>query len=333
MELFTGAEPSPWKPWLIASVAAIAILGVALGLMKLLGLFDIPTDDAGAKTLAAALGLVGSVLATAITLIGTVVKYSIDDRNARLAAVEAGRNYALALEAENRNRIEAAIRAVDLLSENNKDATGHQIGGALLALSSLGEFDLAVALLAQLWRTRLVSRDVAHQVLSWALSRGSEDSQLRAGALLWENPDQIVRGGYKIWPIRGRGWRTDLPEDCRHAMAAAAVQCMKLVEARDNGDKRKLRFPAQVLYEALEDKLPEVSDMAAASLRPLVEALDKALPKARVMYVGEGDVLSVENIVERLGDFMEQGPKTRAGEWAESEILEALAPVAGGPSD
>ena len=92
----------------------------------LLGLFDIPKDDPGAKTLAAALALVGSVLSAAMTLVGTVVKYSIDDRNARLAATDASRNYALALEAEKRNRIEVAIRAVNLLSENNKDTTHNQ---------------------------------------------------------------------------------------------------------------------------------------------------------------------------------------------------------------
>src|SRR5690606_5158659 len=104
-----------------------------------------------AKTLAAALGLMGSVLSAAVALVGIVIKYSVDERSARMAAAEAARNHVLALDAAKRNRIEAAIRAVDLLSENNQNATNHQMGGAVLALSSLGEHDLAVALLDDLW--------------------------------------------------------------------------------------------------------------------------------------------------------------------------------------
>jgi hypothetical protein len=76
---FTPDEPSPWTPWVAGFLAAIAILGIALGMMKLAGLLDIPTNDTGAKTLAAALALVGTVFSAAVTLVGTVVKYSIDD--------------------------------------------------------------------------------------------------------------------------------------------------------------------------------------------------------------------------------------------------------------
>ena len=79
-EFFTTAEPSSWKPWLVASLAAVAILGTGIGLMYAAGLFDIPKDDTGAKTLAAALALVGAVLSAAITLVGAVVKYSIDEK-------------------------------------------------------------------------------------------------------------------------------------------------------------------------------------------------------------------------------------------------------------
>jgi len=109
-ESFAPPEPSKLTPWLVASAAALSVLGSALILMKISGLLNIPKDDTGAKTLAASLGLIGATLSAAVTLVGTVVKYSIDDRNARLAAVQAGHNYALALDAEKRNRIEAAIR-------------------------------------------------------------------------------------------------------------------------------------------------------------------------------------------------------------------------------
>ena len=196
---FKVPEASSWKPWLIASGAALAILAIPLGLMWSLGLFEIPKDDTGTKTLATALGLIGSVLSAVITLVGTVVKYSIDDRNAQLAAAEKARTHALAVEAEKRNRIEAAIRAVDLLSENNKDTTENQIGGAVLALVSLGELDLAVALLAQLWPKGLTSALVAEVVLRQALKTvktGSADTQISAAAVLLQNANQIQQDVY-----------------------------------------------------------------------------------------------------------------------------------------
>ncbi len=222
-QLFSTAEPSTWKPWFIASIAAIIILGVALGLMVLLGLFDIPKDDPGTKTLAAALGLFGSVLAAVVTLVGTVVKYSIDDRNARLASIESSRNYALALEAEKRNRIEASIRAVDLLSENNKDSTPSQIGGSLLALVSLGEFDLAVTLLSELWSTGLTSTNIAEVVLREALKSGSTITQISASTILEQNAIQIDLGNSHIWPIPNLGWRKDLDGHCRIGLVRAEL--------------------------------------------------------------------------------------------------------------
>ena len=105
IESFKVPTPNPWKPWLIATAAAVVILAIALGTMFSFGLFEAAKDDS-AKTLAASLGVVGAVLSAVVTLIGIVVKYSIDDRNAQLAMVESGRNFWLAIEAEKRNRIE-----------------------------------------------------------------------------------------------------------------------------------------------------------------------------------------------------------------------------------
>lgn len=320
-DLFRATEPNPWKPWLIASIAAIAILGIAIGLMFLLGLFEIPKDDPGAKTLAAALALIGSVLSAAVTLVGTVVKYSIDDRNARVAAIEAGRNYALALEAEKRNRIEAAIRAVDLLSENNKDSTQNQIGGALLALVSLGELDLAVALLAQLWPTGLASSHVAEEVVRGALENGSESNQVSAGSVLLQNAERIQMKDGHIWPIPNMGWRTDLPQNCRLGLVLAAAKWMKSQIAKN---PNALPDAAVVLYQATADPDPILKDIAAASLRPLVQAL----PETFWIYTGENR-LTVKQIAKRLATFPDV-PETNPGALFQSEIRKLLMQAPGG---
>ena len=186
------------------------------------GLFDVAKDDTGTKTLAASLGIVGAVLSAVVTLIGIVLKYSIDERNAQQTALESSRNFWLSIEAEKSNRIEVAIRAVGLLSENNKDTTIHQVGGALLALVSLGELELAVSLLGTLWPEHLISRQVADIILRKALLDDSDDLKSIAATVLLYNADQIEVQNDFIWPIPDLTWWSDLPAGCRLSLVCAA---------------------------------------------------------------------------------------------------------------
>jgi hypothetical protein len=318
---FKVEAPNAWKPWLIASIAAIAILGIALGLMEVLGLFDIPKEDAGTKTLAAAFALVGSVLASVLTLVGTVVKYSIDDRNARLASVEASRNYALALEAEKRNRIEAAIRAVDLLCENNRDTTENQMGGALLALVSLGELDLAVTLLAQLWPKSLKSPEVAEVVLEAVLESGSKSAQISAASLLRQNAEHLQQPDYYIWPLPDLQWRTDLPGNCRMGLAQAAGRWLKIEILKD---RQRMPSAAVVLFQVLSDPDGYIRDIAVGALRPLT----LAFPASLGSYYGDNIGVSIKDIADRLGDFQGQLLTQQAFD-LESEIRDLLGSKAG----
>ncbi|MCZ6718418.1 MAG: hypothetical protein O6944_04595 [Gammaproteobacteria bacterium] len=319
-DFFKVAAPSPWKPWIIASVAALAILGIAVALMNSVGLFEIPEDDPGAKTIAAAIALIGTVLSATMALVGTVVKYSIDDRNSRLAAVEASHNYALAVEAEKRNRIEAAIRAVDLLGENNADATGSQIGGAMLALVSLGEVSLATALLSQLWPSGLAAPTVAEIVIAEALKTGSEDTQRLASVVLYKNADQIQQAGFHIWPISDPGWDTELPGNARLSLALAAAHWL-VSDLKSGG----LRLPsgAAVLYQALNDPDDIVKDIAASSLKPLIQKV----PETAWIYTDQKRLTAPE-IAARLTQFPDE-PLTSHGVQVESDIRELLEPSDG----
>jgi hypothetical protein len=293
---FVAAKPNPWRPWVAASIAAVAILGIAISLMALLGLFKTPQNDTGTKSLAAALGLVGAVLSAVVALVGTIIKYSIDDRNARQADIEASRNYALALQAEQRNRIEAAIRAVDLLSENNEDATKSQMGGALLALVSLGELDLAVSLLSQLWPTGKTAPAVAEAILTASFRSISEQTQTSASIVLLQNASKIAQAGYNIWPITHLGnvcWRTSLNENCRLGVVLSAAEWLVSVVA---DQPPSLRDPALVLYQALQDPNTNIRDIAAACLRPVV----KALPDSYWADNGTGLRVTVADIASRL---------------------------------
>jgi hypothetical protein len=253
----------------------ITILSVAILAMPVLALAQ-----------GTALALVGTVFSAAVTLVGTVLKYSIDDRNARLAFVEAGRNYALASDAEKRNRIDTAIRAVGLLGENNKNATEPKIGGALLALVSLGEHDLAVALLSQLWPPKLVSLAVAEVVMTRALASGYEDTQIAASTVLLQNADEIQQPGFHIWPIPVLNWRFDLPQNRRVGLVQAAAKWLKSELAKNSN---LLPQASVVLYQALVDPDHGVKDIAAASLRPLILAFPPYFGK----YL-DGNLVSVD---------------------------------------
>ncbi|MCH8800306.1 MAG: hypothetical protein IH963_05300 [Chloroflexi bacterium] len=245
--------PNPWKPWLIAIVAAAAVLGFAFIFMREYGLFDAAKKDTSAGILAASIVVVGAILSAVVALIGIIFKYSIDDRN-----------YLISVEAENRNRIEVAIRAVDLLCENNKDATPHQVGGALLALVSLGELELAVSLLGTLWPARLVSPHVADVVLQRVLKDGSENVTIIGAVVLSQNMSKIDQGNASIWPIPDLGWREDLTPECRVGLAITASEW--LISALGH-DRSRLPEAAAVLNQALTD--PLVSRIAAACLNPL----------------------------------------------------------------
>ena len=306
------------RPWVAGLFGAGAILVIAIGLMVYFQLLPVPADDTGAKTLAAVLGLIGAILSAVVTLFGTILKYSIDERNLALAVhaerrndIEAERSHNLAVQAERRNDIEArrnhelaaeeqrksqidvAIRAVDLLSENCQDSTQHQIGGALLALVSLGELDLAVALLGEMWPGK-TSPAVAEVVLNEALKGDSEEVQISASSVLSSNASQIDQGTYHIWPIPDHGWRVDLPDNCRVGMINAASKWLQATIPKGG----LFSNAAAVLYKALEDDEPMIAEIAAACLEPVV----KVISSESWTYEG-ARMLTALQVAERLEEF------------------------------
>jgi hypothetical protein len=260
-------RPSTVKPWLVGGAAALAILLTAVFVMDRTGLFEPETNAPGAQRIAAALALVGAVLSAAVTLVGTVVKFAIDDRTARQAAIESDRNYRLAIEEGRRNRIELVIRAVDLLSENNANATKTQIGGAVLALVNLGEHAMAVSLLGQLWPADLATRQLAEMVVDEVFRTGSEDAQKHAAAVLYENAAKLADRETYYWPIPNLGWRADLPEDTRLTLAVAAIRWMM---SDLQSDRHTFPLAAVILRKCLDDESRMVREFSGAVLRPFV---------------------------------------------------------------
>jgi hypothetical protein len=151
----------------LAFVSMIVVLWV-------LGFFEFSGTEASAKIVATALTLGGGLVASMITLIGLILRQSVEQRNADIREeagerlrLEAERNQALQEEAERRLKLEAAIRAVDLLGT---DAGGHscvlQRTGALFTLSNLGMVNLAIDLVCIMRQDDLIAARPTASLLS-----------------------------------------------------------------------------------------------------------------------------------------------------------------------
>ena len=271
-----------WKPWLIVALSA-----VGFGALFLLWFFPIPQDENGLKTLTAVLGLV-------LPLVSLIINLAISERNRLLEAQAKEKNRIQEAQAEQRNRIETVLKAVDLLGENNQDAAPSKIGGTLLALVSLGELDLAVNLLAELWPKKKVSSIVAGAVLEAGLESAVEKTQISAAGVLLQNAAEIEQGQVNIWPVRGYAWKKDFwCDNCRLGLVWAAGEWLKTQVA---ANPNRLPGAVIVLYHALEDRDPTLVSFAADCLTPLV----KVLPHQAVLFLSDGGSLSIGQIAARL---------------------------------
>ena len=277
------------KFWVIpmVMVSLTPLLGILL--LYIVGIFPVPTSDTGEKTLAAALVLVGTLVTASVSLIALVVKTSLDNRTQRLERIEAERNHKLAKEAERRNRIDTVIRAVALLGVDGRNATQHQISGALLALVSLEEHKLAVALAGHLWPSNLLSRRAIAQIVKEGFNAGSEDVQYSVAMLLRENPDKMQDSNrHLLWPSGDLEWPSTAPPKCRITLVIAAMQAF-IEELRRT--KEWMPTATAVLVNALRDEEPQVQNLAECVLRPFAErASDTAFIQIGAKVVSIADV-------------------------------------------
>lgn len=281
------AKVKLYRHWIIAFVAGIFIFFVPLLLFKFVGLFNFsPNDDNGAKVIAAGLALFGALVSSIVAIIGILVKFSIDDRNSKLAE-----------EAGERNRIEIALRAVNQLGENNQNSSHHKIAGSLLALKSLGQTELATSLLAEIWSDNEKFSGIASSILKDALSSKSTDLQITAGAIILKNWEKLYhKDGTNYWPLPGFNWPTYLPNECRIYLIYSLSNCFI-----DSLDKKpsKIPEPTIILYYALSDGNSEVSQLALACLVPYLKIMkkDSLLIHPRVVDV---DITKAKEQVEKV---------------------------------
>jgi hypothetical protein len=101
-----------------------------------------------------------------------------------------------------RLRLDAAMRAGELLSATDASPSPASIASGLLALTNLGHAELAVALLVDLWSIDKpkVANEVAVLVIDAGLKSTSPTAQLVAAELLCRNADRLDACQSLHWP-------------------------------------------------------------------------------------------------------------------------------------
>jgi len=151
----------------------------------------------------AALGVTGALATAAVTLVSVLVKRSFDRA------------------AENRFRMETAIRAVGLLSTaDGKDAPRTQQAAALFALEELGQLEFALILLRQIWAANRITAASAVWLINRGLtSKGAEAEELQemAAELLLANAEKLLdpKGGFVLPNCLSLEWPLELNEYTR----------------------------------------------------------------------------------------------------------------------
>lgn len=127
-------------------------------------------SDASDKLVAEALTFVGGLVAAIVSILGVLLKYSIDTQAEERAKTEADRAVASKKIEEKRLQMEAAIRAVQLLATNDgKDTPPIQQAGALFALASLDQHELTIQLTSKLLEQSKVDASTAANLVDSAL--------------------------------------------------------------------------------------------------------------------------------------------------------------------
>jgi len=181
------------------------------------GFLSFKGDDPSSKVVAAALALVGGLVAAVVSIIGLILKYSIDQRTetrlqieaTRAAAdrkAESDRANALQTQAEQRLKLEAAIRSVELFGASEGKAATLQRAGALFTLSSLDQHELTLSLTTELLQRDELEPSTACELIDRALRKGDNDVKANAIIILYENVERMTASANLYIPACIGSW-------------------------------------------------------------------------------------------------------------------------------
>lgn len=353
-------EPDTTIPWVVVLGSFVMFAVVAL-LMYRAGLFDAPGNEAESNTLAAVLGLLGVLLTELLVGAGLLLKHSFDVRTYRLAVyeqrrlnLESIRDDSLqtreqerleveAQRAEHHKRIEqerlrqdTVLRAVELLSDDSgsADASPAQQVGAIRALVSLNEIELAVSLLDMLWSDPkspklpvLGALSVVDYVFAH-VSDESPDMRQETANILQYNAAKLFPADDVLLPlvIREGGWLELPPPIALNLVLTVAKGSASTFPGLDPAPSENVRYVLSRLFVFATETDDRRNQLIAA--HTAIE-LARSLPRGDVIMVGS-DTLAPDVVEAQLREVIAGMTVPVAGEksvlrlrrWADGLLLE-----------
>lgn len=269
--------------WLYMTLGALIGLLITSTLIWVTGTFNFSGTDAAAKILVAAIALVGTIIGTTVTLLGLMVKHSLDDRN-----------WVLQTEAEDRLKLDTAIKAVELFKSASGSASPAESAGALFALTRLGQSHFALRLLEELWPEGRIETPSAMWVINSALQSSDTGVVEMAATLLRTNSGRLLddQGG-KWWPSDYyEEVPSEMPFDGRIEMLTALIRSLLSADF-DYWLDEELNGDIILLSNFFrEDPSPIIRQSAAAYLAILLETNDPG--DESVIFLSTGDFMVEE---------------------------------------
>jgi hypothetical protein len=206
---------------ILTAIPALAL--VTFTAILLVRVLSLPlTGNTAVPALVAAITLPGVIATAVVSLIGYLLRQSIDLRTARL-----GEQAAEAASVEQqRLRMESAMETVKLLAtQDGKAAPPVQVSAALIVLSKLGEIDLALDLAAEMWPRNQVTSSAAVALCDAAITSGNRMLQRAAAVLILNNWRRLMSDhGQAQWPAcLLHGWPSSLDAEARQIITRALV--------------------------------------------------------------------------------------------------------------
>lgn len=177
-----------------------------------------PAQSQNALTVAI-IGLIGTLFTGAITFAGVVLKDAVDRRSAMLQA-----------DAENRLRMETALKAIELITKGDAEGAPAQESreAAVMVISSLDQHDLALALAEKFLSNGKISPQSFVQVASQCLDQRDDSLDLRAGAALLRHHEKLAVGPENLeFPLNYCfKWHGQSPFNAKHDMLEALIRVL-----------------------------------------------------------------------------------------------------------
>lgn len=258
---------------------AVVVLFVTFGIVlyKTDALVHDGTEQS-AKIVAATLVFAAGFIAAVVSVFGILIKHSIDSKAEARQQLESERNAALSREAEDRLKLDTVVRTIQLFGHEGAQALPVQRAGALIALCSLNEHELAVALAADLVVRGDLEPATAAVVIDRAVTDGTPRVKVMAAELFFENSQRLLTSASYEVPMSFFYGHDKLPFPVRQC---AILGLARLLLARPIAEWRlNHRAPAFGLVMAiLRAWRSEVDDRlkrdAAAILKVLLDAFDE----------------------------------------------------------